>query len=380
MSEVGCLVLKQEIMQPAGSKAGHRSIPSLDGIRAISVGLVLVAHAGFGWAVPGGLGVTIFFFLSGYLITTLLISEHRRAGSIDLKAFYIRRFLRLSPALYVTLAITHVLVGLGWLGGGVSAAGIAAQMLYFTNYFILFFDPLLQQIPGGTSILWSLAVEEHFYLLFPLALVCALRARRSPMMHLSIGIAIVCLAVLIWRCVLIFVFEVDALRTYYATDTRIDAILFGCLLASISAARWALPDHLDLERRLHTLFLCGIVGILATLLVRNAAFRETLRYSLQGLFLIPIFVYLISNPQSVYGQVLNSRVMKEIGQRSYTIYLSHFVISDCLTHFFPTIGEKKFVLLLAICCGAYVYAAVVDGVTDRYLASIRRKFHRAPSS
>jgi peptidoglycan/LPS O-acetylase OafA/YrhL len=95
-----------------------KAIPSLDGIRAVSVLIVVLSHVGLGHVVPGGLGVTIFFFLSGYLITTLLLQEHARNGSIHVGRFYIRRFLRLAPPLMITLAVAYALVLSGLVPGG----------------------------------------------------------------------------------------------------------------------------------------------------------------------------------------------------------------------------------------------------------------------
>ena len=132
-------------------------IPSLDGLRAISISIVLVSHAGYGSVVPGGLGVTIFFFLSGYLITTLLMDERERSGRIDIGKFYLRRAFRLFPPLLVSLVIAYSLVILGLLDGRISWAGVLAQLLYFANYYSLFFDPG-NTTAAGTGILWSPAV------------------------------------------------------------------------------------------------------------------------------------------------------------------------------------------------------------------------------
>ena len=115
-------------------------IPSLDGIRAISVLIVVLGHSGFDAFVPGGLGVTIFFFLSGYLITTLLLAEHVRTGRINIFNFYIRRVLRLMPPLLISLVIAYSLTYTKLLSGGITGTGLTAQLLYFANYYGLFFD------------------------------------------------------------------------------------------------------------------------------------------------------------------------------------------------------------------------------------------------
>src|SRR5215468_3120666 len=165
-------------------------IPSLNGLRAISISIVLVAHAGYGSVIPGGLGVTIFFFLSGYLITTLLMDERERSGRIHIGKFYLRRAFRLFPPLLVTLAIAYSLVILGLLDGGISWAGVLSQLLYFANYYSLFFDPG-NTTAAGTGILWSLAVEEHFYMIYPAVLV-GLLALWLSRRRIAVALAIVC--------------------------------------------------------------------------------------------------------------------------------------------------------------------------------------------
>src|SRR5262249_8904492 len=115
-----------------------QTIPSLDGIRAVSVLIVVLAHSGLETLVPGGLGVTIFFFLSGYLITTLMLTENERTGKINIPKFYARRMFRLMPSLLITLAIAYCLTYVGSLPGGITVAGLTAQLLYFANYYGLF--------------------------------------------------------------------------------------------------------------------------------------------------------------------------------------------------------------------------------------------------
>ena len=151
------------IVTRKGDPRSHRSqvIPSLDGIRAISVLIVVLGHSGLEALVPGGLGVTIFFFLSGYLISTLMLAEHSRTGEINILNFYARRVFRLMPPLIVSLAIAYGLTYSGLLAGAITCKGLAAQLLYFANYYGLFFDPG-NTIPDGTGILWSLAVDEPF--------------------------------------------------------------------------------------------------------------------------------------------------------------------------------------------------------------------------
>jgi len=142
-------------------------IPSLDGIRALSFSIVFAAHAGLERWVPGFFGLSVFFFLSGYLITTLLRVEWERSGTLDLRQFYLRRALRILPPFYVVLAGASALTLLGALGGALQPRAVLMQALHLSNYEIVRSGWWQGRAPG-TWVLWSLAVEEHFYLVFPL--------------------------------------------------------------------------------------------------------------------------------------------------------------------------------------------------------------------
>jgi len=269
------------------------TIPSLDGLRAISISIVLVSHAGYGNVVPGGLGVTIFFFLSGYLITTLLTDERERSGRIHIGKFYLRRVFRLFPPLLVTLVIADSLVLLGLLGGGVSWTGVLAQLFYFANYYGLFFDPG-NTTAAGTGILWSLAVEEHFYMVYP-AVLAGLLAVGFSRQRIVVVLAVVCLTVLAWRMYLVTLPNVATERTYYSSDTRVDSIVFGCLLALAANPRFAKAGTSNpfFELTPAIILAAAAIVLLITIVWRETYFRETFRYSLQGLALMPIFYFAI---------------------------------------------------------------------------------------
>ena len=138
---------------------GAFHIPSLDGLRAVSFGIVFVAHAGLEHFVPGGFGVTVFFFLSGFLITTLMRTEFEKSGTLSLKAFYLRRVLRILPPFYFVLSVATALTGLAILGGTLDRQAVAAQFLHYANYWIVAHGYSGQAL--GTGVYWSLAVEEH---------------------------------------------------------------------------------------------------------------------------------------------------------------------------------------------------------------------------
>lgn len=300
----------------------HKEIPSLDGWRALAIAIVFLSHAGLGRIVPGGLGVTIFFFLSGYLITTLLVREFDRSDGINVRHFYLRRLLRLTPPLLLVLVLTYTLTYLGIFTGDASWPGFLAQLFYFANYYVLFFDPG-HTLPQGTGVFWSLAVEEHFYFVFPALFIFLMHKadRRKIALYLS-GL---CLLVLLWRYGLVLLDGASMERTYYATDTRIDSILFGCILATLKLPPAAYAALHKPAVRVSGVTL-GIVLLLLSLVVRDDLFRETLRYSLQGLALMPLFFYSVAHPQSFPFRLLNLRWVQRIGIYSYSIYLSHEIL------------------------------------------------------
>ncbi len=161
-----------------------------------------------------------------------------------------------------------------------SGEGLTAQILYFANYYTVFFDPSNNKMPAGTGILWSLAVEEHFYIFFPLFMTLFVRNASRPR---TIGIVfiITCVVILTWRIYLVQSPEFSTDRTYLASDTRIDSIIYGCLMAMfINPLRSPRPSK-NMSLLQWTLFSAGICFLLLSLIYRNPVFRETFRYSLQ---------------------------------------------------------------------------------------------------
>ena len=304
---------------PAVLQGSH--IPGLDGVRAISILFVLAGHYGFGRVVPGGLGVTIFFFVSGFLITTLLLREQQRTGGIDLRNFYIRRALRLTPEM---AAFVLIIAGVAWVQGYlIRPVELIAALFYFTNYYHLTVGMCGYDACAGWHMLWSLAVEEHFYLVFPLALILIGPRPRLLFAALS-GVLVLGL---VWRLVVVLGLSLDPDWTYKASDARLDSIAYGCWLALVFARfparlRWA-------WRHGQVLFAVAAALLLASLTLRHPVFRETVRYSLQGLALASAFV-------ALYGSEAGGRVrtalerpaLVRLGRLSYGAYLWHFVPLD----------------------------------------------------
>ncbi len=299
------------------AKARGFRIPSLDGLRAVAILVVFWGHSEqLPKVIEPGVGVTIFFFLSGYLITTLLRREWELHEQISLRDFYLRRVWRILPPLYIVLAFGLVVTLVGILPGDVSAGGTVASSLHFANYWIVFED---SGIPTALRVLWSLAVEEHFYLVFPLLYIFLLRARLGARKQALI-LAAICIAVLAWRTYLWFSAGVDFDRIYYATDTRLDSILWGCLLAIV------LNPMLDREWGCAWFWkwLAAPIAIIVTVIgTRGYDLAPTVGFTMQALAMILLFTAAIRYPTWWMFRWLNWRPVVWLGVMSYCFYLVH---------------------------------------------------------
>jgi peptidoglycan/LPS O-acetylase OafA/YrhL len=349
-------------------------IPSLDGLRAVSFMIVFVAHAGLGGFVPGYFGLSLFFFLSGYLITTLLRLEFDKCGDISLRQFYLRRVLRIFPPFYLILLVTAILTALGAWEGSLTVKALAYQLLHLTNYYIIGNGWWLG-MPPGTWVYWSLAIEEHFYLLFPLLYL--LLRRRTASGQTQAGVLLgLCLLVLVWRCILIFGFEVGKDRTYVATDTRVDAILAGCILAVWNNP--AVDPTSSDERLLKFVWLpLGIAAVLASLLIREPRFEQTLRYTLQSFGLLPIFIAAIRWHDAGPFRLLNLRFVRYLGMLSYSMYLMHTSALWAAINWtrWPIFVQGPVVLVALV-----LIASVIHRYIEKPAAALRRRLSPYVSS
>jgi peptidoglycan/LPS O-acetylase OafA/YrhL len=373
---------KQHIQTAAAPTSSLGSIPSLDGIRALSFLLVFGAHAGFEHKIPGGFGVTIFFFLSGYLITTLIQHELRVSSRIDIKAFYLRRSLRILPPFYVVLALALLLPALGVIHTNLSPGAIASQLFHVSNIFFIARGHG-GSVPG-TGVYWSLAVEEHFYLVFPIAFA-VLHRRGWTGRRIGKLFGLIAAGCLAWRVALVVGFHASTDRTYLATDTRIDSILFGCMLALFAnpIATGAASVSAETQRWMQRLRLPAIGVLLAMFVIPGDPFRETIRYTLQGLALMPVFFVAIRQPTVGLHRVLNHRALRWLGRLSYPLYLVHYVVmltmddlasrhgSDITTYAYRIgRGLLAFAVSLAI-------ATLIHRFIEKPCARVRRRLARA---
>ena len=313
---------------------GIRYILAIDGLRAVAVIAVMLYHLGFTW-IPGGfLGVDLFFVISGYVITRLLLDSIQRSGGLDLRAFYKARIRRLFPPLVFMIFVTVIYISI-WapetMRRFISDSPFA--LLGGMNWWLVFrhtdyFDtisrpPLLQHT-------WSLGVEAQFYLIWPLILLLVLRQFGKA----KIPGAALLIAAFSGIALLLVSFEVDAANAsqvshvYFGTDTHSIGLFLGAALA----VSWV-PQNLQeqVNRRAQDFIdgigVIGFVGLLGVFLLVNESDPTLykLAFPLAGIFGCAILTSIV-HPASRFAPILSSRVAVWIGERSYAIYLWHWVV------------------------------------------------------
>ena len=316
------------------TERGIRYIPAIDGLRAVAVIAVILYHLGFTW-IPGGfLGVDLFFVISGYVITRLLLDSIQRSGGLDLRAFYAARIRRLLPPLIFMIVTTTVVVGL-WapdtmrrflgdtpfaLFGGMNWWLVFRQTDYFEA---IGRPPLLQHT-------WSLGVEAQFYLVWPLILLLVLRYFGKN----KIPGAALLIAAFSGIALLVVSLQIDAAsgsqvsHVYFGTDTHSIGLFLGAALA----VRW-IPQNLQetVSRKAQDFIdgigVFGFLGIIAAFLFIDETDPTLykLAFPLAGIFGCAIITSVV-HPASRFAPILSSKPFIWIGERSYAIYLWHWVI------------------------------------------------------
>lgn len=351
---------------PGQSLSGY--IPGFDGLRAMAVGIVLVAHAGYERIIPGGLGVTVFFAISGFLITNLLLGEYARHRTIDLKLFYIRRFLRLYPELLACVGLT-LLAG-AWFGWAATIWEKLGTVFYYYNYYYIYGKQQLLVDSYPWRHLWSLAVEEHFYFLFP-ALMLMVAAQRGKLLW---AIWLLLLLPLIWRSYLWFAFDLPWNHNYVATDARIDSIAWGSLLAVMLRARLEDGKTMLGGWYIHPAWMVvGIGLLLVTLLVRDPDFRWTIRFTVQGVALFLILGNLLFDPRwGLAVKALEWEPIRYAGRISYGLYLYHMLVYRLVDMALP--DSPKWLFAPVAITAAFAVAALSYRVIDDPMKVLRRRF------
>lgn len=288
-------------------------LPALDGLRAVAVFVVVASHSSLGIRVPGDLGVSAFFVLSGFLITRLLVREKERTGDISIRRFYLRRTMRIFPAYYAFLLFSYVLdarAGQQWSG-----TMIANTLTYTVNYF----NALNHHPTTSVAHAWSLAVEEQFYLLWPLAFtVLAARGRRT----LITGVSIAAVVALVWRSWLILSVHVDPSYVYNAFDTRFDNLAVGCLLALAVDHHGVVAAAGTLARRAW-IPIVTVTLLLVSRLALPAAYHYSIGFTVDAVLFAVLIVQLLQLYKMRMWSWLEWPTVRYLGAISYPIYLYH---------------------------------------------------------
>lgn len=346
----------------AGARARLAYVPALDGFRGLGLFFVMAAHADFSWARGGFLWVSTFFTLSGYLITSLLIVEWKRHGSVSATAFWSRRFRRLMPAAIVTLALVvvfgAVLADATQLNR-LRADGISA-LFYVANWRFVFSNTAYADLfasPSPVQHFWTLSIEEQFYLLFPIVLLGALWLGRGRWKVVAGVVGAMTVASIIWMLWLSSQgANVD--RLYFGTDTRLPELTMGVLLG-ILLGFWKPPGNRWAGR------LIEIAGLLAlvTMLVMTFTVNRTDAWLYRGglaLYAVLSCVMVMGAIQhrSMSSRLLSFKPLVAFGLLSYTAYLVHWPTYLVLSEERTGLGQSplfvvRFVATVAVAYGIY---------------------------
>ena len=404
--------------EQAPTRPKSRYIPALDGLRTLAVVAVVLYHLNLTWAQGGLLGVTIFFVLSGYLITRLLLNEIAKTGRIDLKSFWIRRIRRLFPAVVTVVVVTcalctvfnHVMLTK-------MRPDILPSLLFFNNWWQIMQDVSYFNALGDPSPLthfWSLAIEEQFYLIWPPLLLAMVSVHMSKpnTRRVVLGLA----AVSAVAMMVLYNPATDPSRVYYGTDTRVFSLLLGAWMAFIpdrDLAPARLVRHLGLDRlagagkhdksksdtaeaattkpselarfwsspaSIDLMGVVGLVGLAAMVALTNGytAFQYrggTLLCSILTLMVITACV----QPQGMVARALAAEPLVWIGKRSYSIYLWHYPLLLLMnpvanindTPWWHYILQVLLVVAAAECSYRFIETPFRKGAFGRTVAELR---------
>ena len=329
---------------PRTSATGRSRVPALDGLRAVGLLLIMGFHFGV-HAMPGGfVGVDVFYVLSGYLITGLLLGEWARAARIKLGAFWLRRARRLLPALLVVLVVVTLVVRFSYPAGlypDLRMADLSA-LFYFSNWWQVGASGNYFAATGATSPLthtWSLAVEEQFYLVWPLVVVAVLHVGRKfdRGIELLLGVSLLGVVASATEMALLYHPGANITRLYFGTDTHAQSILVGAVLACVltlvqrrRGLEGMAPTAHSVAARV-TLTVVGLVGFAGTLaltyeLTGTAAMAYRGGFLLSALSAAAIILGAVCVAGGPIARVLSLRPMVWMGTVSYGAYLWHFPV------------------------------------------------------
>jgi peptidoglycan/LPS O-acetylase OafA/YrhL len=357
-----------------------RRFAHIDAMRAVAVMIVVLAHAGLGFVVPGGSGVTIFFSISGFIITYLLLRERDRTGGFSIAGFYTRRLLKIGPPLVVAVIIPTLIVS---IFTPIDWRGFLGQIFFYFNWFKAHHA---SDVLNGTGVVWSLSIEEQFYIAFALFWLAAVRYH-----HWRLVTAAVAAAGVLWSTIARLILAADpdnTARIYYGSETRLDGIALGVLVA--------LAYHLWQERGSRQSRIVSALGTdwaliaaifvyAAGVLIRDDWFRDTFRYTFQSIAACAVIVYGLmpgGGPlRRPFIAISQWRPVELIGLASYSIYLAHLsiiiVIRPLMT--LPLVAEVSIAGTIGTLVGIALYKFVEVPLHAANKRSTERAAEKSPA-
>ena len=351
----------------------RRNIPALDGLRGLAILLVVLDHYRLVAKTPsiniglGATGVTLFFVLSGFLITWLLLEENRRFGDVSLKSFYQRRFLRIFPAFYC-MWLVQVALRLAahkaphW-------PEMTSAFFYYSNYYSGIYEP-----PARTMMFtWSLAVEEQFYLLWP-SMFSWFRSRLKALTRILAGL-IVC--ALIFRVALYALLPVKFLYLSSAFECRMDSMLLGCLAAVLirRGALHRITAVICFHSCAPALTMGALAGTIAWEATAPKPFAYTAGFSIVSILATILMIQLVTFHAAPAWKWIDAKPLRFVGLISYSLYLYHILAGEVVRR----VGERlpHFAQQLVELAAMLLVASLSYYIIERPL--VRRKKYRAPA-
>ncbi|TXK19498.1 acyltransferase [Homoserinibacter sp. GY 40078] len=342
----------------------------IDAMRAVAVMLVVVMHAGIRVS-PGDSGVTIFFTISGFIITFLLISERDRAGAFNVRRFYARRLWKIAPPFVLIIAVPTLVYA---LFATISWPAFLTQIFFSYNWAEIYLPGAFDGVLPGSTVVWSLAVEEQFYIVFALLWIMLVRSR-----HWRIGLVSIALVGVVGSLAarVALSFDADSLHAMRGTDARLEAIAWGVLCAALLHRHGEHPS-----RALAWVGSAPALIIAATLYGvsfaipggwAETAFRPTLWAIAAAIAVLWGMLPSDGRAKELMLRVAGWRVLQLIGLASYSIYLAHDVIIHLVRALLPEVPGVAMLLggLGGVAVGIAVYFAV-----ERPVARLSRRRHR----
>ena len=365
----------------------RRYITGLDGIRAIAVIMVLAYHLKLALFKSDFLGVTVFFVLSGYLITGILISEVEEEGTIDLKNFWLRRIRRLVPAvmsmavviIFVSAVVNRIIFTKG-------CKDFLASVLGFNNWWQIFNKVSYFEaagVPSPFTHCWSLAIETQFYLIYPLILlgiyklVKSREEGRAKRGLLFAGVTLLLALISVILMIVLFDPQQDASRVYYGTDTRAFSLLFGALLAILWEYRMV-PRRLSASVNMVLGSVSFVVLLVMTIAINGSSNFWYRGGQFVGTILTVLVIYTVSGRKTWLSRFLSNPVLKWIGDRSYSIYLWHYPIILLISKgikasWWITLIEIVLSVVLAELSYRFIETPIRHGIIGEYLNILRSR-------